>query len=113
MRKESNLLGENAGAGSLIIPVPQDYALFKPCKKQSPDHKDILDVIGEELSAIEKSEEDKFTMFDSDSSGSDSDDSTFLGGGGKKKKEEDLSSVVKANERLFGNISLSFFPIPW
>jgi len=112
MRKETHLSSENATADSLIIPAPQECALFKPCKKQKPDHKEIFDVIHEELAAIEKSEEDKFDLFDSDSSASDSDDDSFLGGG-KKGKEEDPSTVVKANERLFGSISLSFFPIPW
>jgi len=110
-RKESNLSHEDITKDSLIIPAPQDCALFRPCKKQQPDHKDIFDAIGEELASIEKSEEDKFAVFDSDSSESDS-DTSFLGGEGKAK-EDDPASIVKANERLFGSISLSFFPIPW
>ena len=63
------------------------------------------------MAAIEKSEEDKFAVFDSDSSESDS-DTSFLDDGGKAK-DEDPASLVKANERLFGSVSLSFFPIPW
>lgn len=110
-RKESNLSLDDASKDSLIIPVPQECALFRPCKKQQQDHKDIFDAIGEELAAIEKSEDDKFVIFDSDSSQSDS-DTSFLGGDGKGK-EEDPNSIVKANERLFGSVSLSFFPIPW
>ncbi|KAL7543622.1 LOW QUALITY PROTEIN: hypothetical protein ACHAXR_013206 [Thalassiosira sp. AJA248-18] len=110
-RKESNLLAEKVTADSLIIPVPQECALFRPCRKQPSDNKDIFDAIGEELAAIEKHEEDKFKFFDSDSSESDSDGS-FLNEK-SKVKEEDPGSVVNANERLFGSISLSFFPIPW
>lgn len=110
-RKECNLLAETSPADSLIIPVPQECALFKSCKKQEREHKDVFEAIGDELEAIEKNEEDTFNLLDSDSSGSDSDDTSFLGG--KKAKEEDSASVVKANERLFGSVSLSFFPIPW
>lgn len=110
-RKESILSLENTAKNSLIIPVPQECALFRPCKKREQVNGDIFDVIGEELAAIIKSEDDKFSVFDSDSSESDS-DSSFLGGE-RKAKEEDPTSVVKANERLFGSISLSFFPIPW
>ena len=111
-RKESNLSGKAATADSLIIPPPQECALFRPCKTPTTGRRNIFDAIGEELAAIKKSEEDKFAFFNSsDSSDSDS-DSSFLGGE-NKAKGEDPASVVKANERLFGSISLSFFPIPW
>lgn len=111
-RKESSLSAKAATADSLIIPPPQECALFRPCKIQTTGRRNIFDAIGEELAAIKMSEEDKFAFFhSSDSSDSDS-DSSFLGGE-NKAKEEDPASVVKANERLFGSISLSFFPIPW
>ena len=113
-RKESSLSAKaaTASADSLIIPPPQECALFRPCKIQTTGSRNIFDAIGEELAAIKMSEEDKFAFFhSSDSSDSDS-DSSFLGGE-NKAKEEDPASVVKANERLFGSISLSFFPIPW
>lgn len=102
----------DAAADSLITPVTQECALFRPCRKQKSDQRDIFDAIGEELAAIEKSEQNKLAMFDSDSSESDSDDS-FLNDAEKKNKKGDPAGVVKANERLFGSISLSFFPIPW
>lgn len=111
-RKESNLVVETSTADSLIVPVPQECALFKSCKRRERDCKDVFEAIGDEMEAIEKNEEDAFNLLHSDSSGSDSDDTSFLGGG-KKTKEEDPASVVKANERLFGSVSLSFFPIPW
>jgi len=110
-RKESNLLTGDAVTDSLIVPVPQECALFRLVKKAKPAYRDIFDAIGEEMAAIEKSEEDKFAVFDSDSSESDS-DTSFLDDGGKAK-DEDPASLVKANERLFGSVSLSFFPIPW
>lgn len=111
-RKEANLSGGDANAGSIIIPVPQEYPLFRLCKKERTDRKDIFDAISEEMAAIAKSEEDKFATFEeSDSALSDS-DSSFLGGTGKAK-EEDPASIIKSNERLFGSISVSFFPIPW
>jgi hypothetical protein len=110
-RKECNLVPETAAADSLIIPVPQEYALFRRCKKRKRDYKDIFEVIGEEMEAIEKIEDDAFDLH-SDSSESDSDDTSFLGHV-KNTKDEDPESNVKGNERLFGSVSLSFFPIPW
>lgn len=117
-RKESNLSLETVASNtdSLIIPALQECALFRPCKKSTRGNNDMFDVIHEEMEAIEKIEEDRLLQtFDSESSSeSDSDDSSFLGGElGKKAKEEDLASLINANERLFGSVSLSFFPIPW
>lgn len=111
-RKESNLSTEAADIDSLIVPPPQECAMFRPSKAQTKDRRDIFDAIGEELAAIEKSEQDNFAAYDSSSESSDSDIS-FLDGGGKKTKEKDPADIIKANERLFGSISLSFFPVPW
>ena len=111
-RKESNLASDDVAADSVIVPVPLECALFRPCKKQKPDNRSIFEAIGEEMAAIEKSEEDNFaSLYDDDSSDYDSDDS-FLNEK-PKEKEEDPADVVRANERLYGSISLSFFPIPW
>ena len=110
-RKEMNLAEKSSTVDDLIVPAPQECSLFRPCKARSPIRMDIFDAIGEEMAAIEKSEQDQFAY--ADSSSESDDDSDFLDGGGRKAKEEDPSSMVKANERLFGSVSLSFFPIPW
>ena len=108
-RKESHLMTQDDCAKSLITPTTQEFALFKTPKIRNPE--DIIETIAEEMAAIEKSEKDKFKLFDN-SSESESDDSSFLGGA-KKTKEEGPSSIVKSNERLYGSVSLSFFPISW
>jgi len=69
---------------------------------------DIFEVIGEEMESIREAEQDALNSLDSDSIVSDSDVS-FLGG--KLAKEEVGSKIAKSNERLFGSISLSFFPV--
>lgn len=112
-RKESNLASDDVAADSVIIPVPLECALFRQCKKQTTsDNRGMFEAIGEEMAAIQKSEEDNFaSLYDDDSSDYDSDDS-FLNEK-SKEKEEDPADVLRANERLYGSISLSFFPIPW
>ncbi|KAL7554677.1 hypothetical protein ACHAWF_018946 [Thalassiosira exigua] len=114
-RKEANLSSENIKADSLITPAIQECPLFRPYKREISEAKNIFDAINEEMAAIKKSEEDKFLVFDSESSEQSDSDSSFLDGGeGKvKPKEEDPAAILRANERLFGSISLSFFPIPW
>ena len=112
-RKESNLASDDVAADSVIIPVPLECALFRQSKKQTTsDNRGMFEAIGEEMAAIQKSEEDLFaSLYDDDSSDYDSDDS-FLNEK-SKEKEEDPAVVLRANERLYGSISLSFFPIPW
>lgn len=93
---------------TLIIPAPQEYSLFRPAKvKRAPLTGDIFEVIKEEMDSIQKK---ALEALDSDSVGSNDSDS-FLGLVGKKAKDEDRSKMVKSNERLFGSISLSFFPV--
>ena len=104
--------GPNAAENkSIIIPTPQEYSLFRPVKESKSNRGNIFDAIGEEMESIQKAEEDALKAFDSDSSESDS-DSSFLGDG-EKEKVESMSSIVKSNERLYGSVSLSFFPVPW
>ena len=96
----------------LITPAIQECPMFRPVKKSVNNNDSIFSAISDEMAAIQQSEQDTMRMFDSESEDSDSDDS-FLNENGKHKKVEDIASLVKANERLFGNVSLSFFPIPW
>ena len=70
----------------------------------------IFEAINEEMEGIREAEE-ALNALDSDSASDYSDSSFLFGTMGKKAKEEDGSSIVKGNERLFGSISLSFFPI--
>ena len=71
----------------------------------------IFEAINEEMEGIREAEEAALNALDSDSASDYSDSSFLFGAMGKKAKEEDGSSIVKGNERLFGSISLSFFPI--
>jgi len=95
---------------SLVLPSVQEFPLFRPLAKLSSDRKDIFEAINEELVAIEKTEEDRLAMFASDSDAES--DSSFLSSG-RKTEDEGTEDLLSRNERLFGNISLSFFPIPW
>lgn len=94
---------------SLILPAPQEFPLFRPLPKAASDRKDIFEAIQEEMGAIGKTEEDRIAMFASDSDAESV--SSFLSN--EKKTLEETGDLVKRNERLFGNVSLSFFPIPW
>ena len=94
---------------SLILPAPQEYPLFRPLKVSKNDRKDIFEAINEEMVAIQKTEEDRIAMFASDSDAES--DSSFLNEG--KSTDEEIGDLIKKNERLFGSVSLSFFPIPW
>jgi hypothetical protein len=102
---------EETASISLNTPIIQEFCLFRPCKTKFAGG-DILEAVRDEIMAIQKKEDDVFGAFDSDSNDSDS-DSSFLGGENKKAKKDDPLDSVSANERLFGTISLSFFPIPW
>jgi len=101
---------QNKRNKSIIIPPPQEFAMFRPGKDSKSPRKTNLEAIGEELASIKKDMDDFLNDFDSESSETDS-DSSFLGG--EKEKEESIGSVIKANEKLASSISLSFFPIPW
>lgn len=94
---------------SLILPAPQEYPLFRPLKVSKNDRKDIFEAINEEMVAIQKTEEDRIAMFASDSDAES--DSSFLNEG--KSTDQEIGDLIKKNERLFGSVSLSFFPIPW
>lgn len=94
---------------SLILPAPQEYPLFRPLKISKNDRKDIFEAINEEMVAIQKTEEDRIAMFASDSDAES--DSSFLNEG--KSTDQEIGDLIKKNERLFGSVSLSFFPIPW
>jgi hypothetical protein len=95
---------------SLVLPAPQEFPLFRPLAKLTSDRKDIFEAIKEEMVAIEKTEEDRVAMFASDSDAES--DASFLNSE-RKTEDEGTEDLVSRNERLFGNISLSFFPIPW
>jgi len=95
---------------SLLLPAPQEFPLFRPLKKSKSDRKDIFEAISEEIAAIKKTEEDRAAMFASDSELES--DSSFVSTG-RKADDEGTEDLVSRNERLFGSVSLSFFPIPW
>lgn len=95
---------------TLLLPAPQEFPLFRPLKKSKGDRKDIFEAISEEIAAIKKTEEDRVAMFASDSEVES--DSSFISTG-KKTDDEETDDLVSRNERLFGSVSLSFFPIPW
>ena len=99
-----------ANNNSLIIPSPQEYSLFRPCKEGKSLKGDIFEAIDEEMASIQKAE-DALNMFDSDSDESDW-DTSFLGDGGSVNIKEKGSDFV-AHERLYGSVALSFFPVPW
>ena len=120
LRKESRLseehvyssdeITQNASTkgSSLIVPAPQEFTLMRPPKKLEDPVEDLFEAITNEMRDIERCEEElKKTEIDSVYSYSS------FPGDGKKKKENDTKSVVGKNERLFGSISLSFFPIQW
>lgn len=95
---------------TLLLPAPQEFPLFRPLKKSKGDRTDIFEAISEEIAAIKKIEEDRVAMFASDSEVES--DSSFVSNG-KKTDDEETDDLVSRNERLFGSVSLSFFPIPW
>ena len=117
--KESNLAkGVSATRNSveddqpgmpLILPAPQEFPLFRPLTKSTSDRKDIFEAINEEMVAIQKTEEERIAMFASDSDAES--DSSFLNEG--TNVDEETGDLIRRNERLFGSVSLSFFPIPW
>ena len=95
----------------LFAPPIQEFCLNRPCKASRPTGDDLFDAISKEMASIQKAEEVSFNLFDSDSSDSGS-DSSFLGGN-DNIKEENLAAIARVNERLFGSVYLSFFPVLW
>jgi hypothetical protein len=94
---------------SLIVPAPQEFTLMRPPKKLGKPLEDVFEAITNEMRDIERCEEELKKTLESESIHSDS----SFPGNGIKKKEEDTKSILNKNERLFGYISLSFFPIKW
>jgi hypothetical protein len=122
VRRESRLSEEHAHSfdeitaphastksSSLIVPAPQEFTLMRPVKKLERPLEDVFEVITNEMRDIQRCEEELKKTLESESIHSDS----SFPGYGIKKKEEDIKSILNKNERLFGFISLSFFPIKW
>lgn len=86
-----------------IVPTPQEFALFRLCKPTFLQD-DVVSAVCDEITSIQKKEEDAFGMYDSDNLSVDEK---------KKAKKDESENDVHSNERLYGTISLSFFPIPW
>ncbi len=108
---QSNVPSSESNYATAIIPAPQEYSLFRLPRKVTLPRGDVFDAIGEEMASIQKTEEAAQNAVVSESLHSDS-DSSFLGQSNKMKNES-KASLVKGNERLYGSISLSFFPVPW
>lgn len=93
---------------SLVIPAPQEFSLFRTSYTNT-SNTDMLDIVQKELSSIQRSEEERLKDDDSDSYVSP--DTLF--DNGQKVRTADAEHGVRISERLYGTISLSFFPIPW
>lgn len=93
---------------SLVIPAPQEFSLFRTSYTNIPSA-EMLDIAQKELSSIQRSEEERLQDDDSDSYVSP--DTLFENG--QKARTDEAEHGVRINERLYGTISLSFFPIPW
>lgn len=105
--------GSNSGTQkkSFTVPAPQEYSLFRPAKAKIYGG-DIFEAIGEEMEAIREAEEKAVNKDDSESAQSESDASFICGGSNSvKAKAQDRSEIVRANERLFGSVLMSFFPV--
>merc|ERR1712003_48423 len=89
----------------VAVPAIQEFVLLKNVAKDT-QNLNPLDLITEELGLIQHSSD-----YDSDSDTSI--DSFFQD---KKKSEVELSEKTKRKEKkekMFGQILLSFFPVPW
>ena len=89
------------------VPITQEFCQFRPCKSIFIGD-DILEAVREEISSIQRNEEDAFDSYDSDFDYEDD-----MDGGQKKQRRDESLDDTRANERLYGTVSLSFFPIPW
>lgn len=108
--KDASDIGANKK--SRIIPAPQDFPLFRPAKAKIVAG-DIFEAIREEMESIKEADEMANDRLDSSYMPSDSEDSFLFDGEDKKSMILDESNNPSSNERLFGNISLSFFPVLW
>ncbi len=97
---------------SLIIPAPQDFPLFRPAKARMFTG-DIFEAIREEIESIREADENAKDRLDSSLVPSDSEDSFLFDRDDKNAMIPDVSNIPSSNERLFGHISLSFFPVQW
>ena len=97
---------EESSSDDIIIPSPQEYQLFRLPKTSTPNT-DMFDLVRQELVSIQRDEEERLQDKDDDSY--DNPDSLF----GMKTKKDEASGSASSNEKLFGTISLSFFPIVW
>ena len=92
----------------LVVPIPQEYLLYRTPKSITPNN-DTFDLVRQELVSIQRDEEERLQDKDDDSYVSP--ESAF--NIGKKFKKNESSGSASTHEKLFGNISLSFFPINW
>lgn len=106
----SDEIVQNASYNStLVVPAPQEFTLMRPPKKLEDPLEDVFEAITNEMRDIERCDEELKKTLDAESVHSYS----SFPGNAVNKKEADTKSVVSKNERLFGSISLSFFPIQW
>lgn len=99
---------KNSQSDNLLIPVPQEYSLVR-CPKTSTPSADMLELVRQEIVSIQRDVDERFQGEDDDDFVSP--DSLF--NIGKKAKKDESSGSASANEKLFGSISLSFFPVAW
>lgn len=103
-------IAQNASHKStLVVPAPQEFTLMRPPKKLQDPLEDLFEAITNEMRDIERCDEELKKSLETESVHSYS----SFPGNELNKKEADTKSVVSKNERLFGSISLSFFPIQW
>jgi hypothetical protein len=95
---------------SFVIPAPQEYSLIRSSKANTSSNLEMLDLIHQELTSIQMTEEERLRDDDADDFFV-SPDSLF--NIGKKANKDDTSGSASANEKLYGSISLSFFPVTW
>lgn len=99
---------KNPQSDNLVIPSPQEFSLFRS-PKASKSSAAMFDLVNQELVSIQRDAEEK--LQDQDEDEFVSPDSLFLIE--KKARKDEPSGSATANEKLFGSISLSFFPIAW
>lgn len=99
---------EASSSDDLVIPAPQEYQLFRSPKTSTPNT-DMFDLVRQELVSIQRDEEERLQDKDDDSY--ENPDSLF--NIGMKTKKDEASGAASSNEKLFGSISLSFFPVVW
>jgi hypothetical protein len=94
---------------SLVIPAAQEFSLFR-CPKASAPNTDLFDLVRQEIVSIQRDAEERLQDNEHDD---DFVSPESLFSMGRKAKKDESSGSALANEKLFGNISLSFFPIAW